>query len=145
MVSPVSRQGAPQPNCHAHDGTQLREARRRKERKYRELLASRRARLVVVALEVGGRWSDESATFLRQLAHCKARAYPAILRQSLTQAYLQRWSGFLAAAAFRAFAASLLELPIDEAAAEGFEAPIEDVLREARLVEPPVPSRLPAA
>ena len=47
-------------------------------------------------------------------------------------------------AAHRAFAASLLELPIDEAA-EGFEAPIEEVLREARLAEPPVPSRLPAA
>ena len=100
---------------------------------------------MVVALEVGGHWSEESASFLQQLAHCKARAYPAILRQSPTQAYLHRWSGLLAVAAHRAFAASLLELPIDEAAAEGFEAPIEEVLREARLVETPVPSRLPAA
>ena len=144
MVSPVNRQGVPQPNCQAQDGAQLQEARRRKERKYRELLAGRRARLVVVALEVGGRWSEESASFLQQLAHCKARAFPAILRQSLTQAYLQRWTGLLAVAAHRAFAASLLELPIDEAAADGFEAPMEEVLREARLAEPPVPSRLPA-
>ena len=60
MVSPVDRRGVPQPRAAAQDGAQLVEARRRKERKYQELLASRRARLVVLSLEVGvclGKWS----------------------------------------------------------------------------------------
>ena len=39
--------------------------------------------------------------------------------------------------------ATLLELPVDEAAADGEGASIDEVLREARLCEPPVPSRLP--
>ena len=48
--------------------TALRDARRNKERTYPELLRDRRCRLVVFGIEVGGRWSDEAATFLRLLA-----------------------------------------------------------------------------
>ena len=40
---------------------------------YPELLTSRRCRLVVVAIETGGRWSDEAAELLWQLALAKAR------------------------------------------------------------------------
>ena len=46
-------------------------------------------------------------------------------------------------AAYRALAAMLLELPVDEAAADGDSASIDEVLRESRLCEPPLPSRLP--
>jgi hypothetical protein len=144
LVSPVRRNGSPQPNTAEHDGAQLHEARRRKERKYWELLASRRCRLVVLSLEVGGRWSEEAALFVRLLAKAKARSYPAILRRSLQQAYMHRWTGLLAVAAHRAFASTLLELPVDEAAMDGEEVWMEDVLREARLVVAPTPSRLPA-
>ncbi len=144
LVCPVRRNGAPQPNADRSDGAQLEAARARKERKYRELLASRRSRLVVLALEVGGRWSEEAATFVRLLARAKARAHPRILRRSVQLAYMQRWTGLLAIAAHRAFANTLLELPVDESAVDGEEVWLEDVLREARLSEAPTPSRLPA-
>ena len=48
-------------------------------------------------------------------------------------------------AAQRAFAATLLELPVDEAVIDGEEPFLEDVLHAARLTEAPAPSRLPAA
>ena len=119
-------------------------ARRRKEAKYRELLHSRRCRLVVLAIEVGGRWSEEALDFVRLLAKSKARAYPPILRKSAQLAWANRWTGLLAVAAHRAFACSLLELPIDEACCDGEAPPFEDVLHEARLSVPPAPSRMPA-
>ena len=113
------------------DGLQLRVARERKETKYHELFAS-------------GRWSDEAVRFVRALAKAKARSYPAVLRRSVQLAYTRRWTGLLAVAAQRAFAATLLELPVDEAGCDGDPPPVEAVLREARLVEAPSPSRLPA-
>ena len=51
----------------------------------------------------------------------------------------------LPVAAHRALAGTLLELPVNEAGCNG-EAPwLEDVLHEARLQDPPGPSRLPAS
>ena len=144
LVSPVNRDGAPHPNAADQDGVQLMVARERKERKYRELLDSRRCRLVVVAMEVGGRWSEEAIRFIRCLAKAKARACPAVLRKSAQLAYANRWMGLLAVAAQRAFAATLLELPVEETAADGDAPPLADVLHAARLLEPPAPSRLPA-
>ena len=144
LVSPVRRNGHPQRRAHMDDGAQLRVARGRKEAKYPELLRSRRCRLVVLALEAGGRWSAEASTFVQLLSKSKARAFPPLLRRSVQAAYAQRWSGLLAAAAHRAFARTLLGLPVDEDGVEGEEVWPEEVMREARLLEPPVPSRLPA-
>ena len=87
----------------------LRDAGRNNERTYPELLRDRRCRLVVFGIEVGGRWSDEAATFLRLLAHTKARQTPALLRHSLTNAPIHRWSAMLTHAAMHAFAASFLD------------------------------------
>ena len=60
------------------DGAVLTVARRKKERTYLELIGPHaRARLVVLAGEVGGRWSKETQIFLRLLARAKARStYP---------------------------------------------------------------------
>ena len=59
------------------DGTVLRAARRRKERTYPELTGRfGRARLVVLACEVGGRWSEETNNLLLQLAKAKVRGVP---------------------------------------------------------------------
>ena len=52
-------------------------ARRRKEQTYPEL---RRTRLVVLACEVGRRWSEEAQDFVRSLARAKARCEPPHLR-----------------------------------------------------------------
>ena len=102
-------------SAHSHaanvDGAVLLAARRRKERTYPELVTPRaRARLVVLAGEVGGRWSEETRRFLSLLAKAKARSEPHILRKRVEQAWRLRWGGILACAAARAFAASLLDL-----------------------------------
>ena len=143
LVSPVRRNGQPHPRAASEDGRQLAVARQRKEQKYHELLASRRCRLVVVALEVGGRWSEEALQFVRQLAKAKARAAPALIRASVRAAYLHRWTGSMAVAAQRAFAATLLELPVDDVEGVDGEPPaLGDVLLDGRLLEPPAPSRV---
>ena len=143
LVSPVRRNGTPQPRAGEVDGRQLQVARRRKETKYRELLQARRCHLVVVAVEVGGRWSDEAIKFLQLLAKAKARSQPQILRTAAKAAYFHRWTGIMAVAAQRALAATLLELPVDGAEGVDGDPPfLEDVLSEARLVEPQGPSRL---
>ena len=65
MVSPLHRDGTAKRGTSVRGGAVLQEARRRKERTYPELHgAGGRARLVVLAAEVGGRWSEETAQFL---------------------------------------------------------------------------------
>ena len=76
LVSALTRDGEPQPHTDTTDGAWLQEARRRKERAYPELLQSRRCKLVVLGMEVGGRWSAESVDFVRALAQAKARKAP---------------------------------------------------------------------
>jgi len=143
LVCPVRRNGTPQPGAATTDGTQLRAARARKERKYHELLASRRCRLVVLALEVGGRWSEEAVRFVRLLAKAKARTVPPLMRSAAVAAFFHRWTGIMAVAAQRALAATLLELPVDDAEGVDGDTPaLEEVLGDGRLLEAPLPSRL---
>ena len=123
LVSPLHRSGAPRPRAAAEAGVALRAARQRKESTYPKLLAARRCRLVVLALEVGGRWSPEAARFVRLLARAKARSAPAPLRAAVRQAWGPRWASLLAFAAQRALAASLLELPLGDAAGPDGPAP----------------------
>ena len=86
------------------------QARRWKEQTYLELWGAHgRARLVVLACEVGSRWSSETQAFLQQLAKAKTRHVPPALRTSARLAWLWRWSSILACASARAFALSLLE------------------------------------
>ena len=62
LVSPLRRDGSARFRVANQDGAVLMEARRRKERTYPELSGEGgRARLVVLAAEVGGRWSEETA------------------------------------------------------------------------------------
>lgn len=65
-------------------------------------------------MEVGGRFSHESARFLRLLATARARSVPALLRSSAAAAFVSRWSALLTSAA-KSFAASLL---LEETAAD---------------------------
>ena len=74
-----------------------------------------RCRLVVLAMEVGGRWSPEAATFLRLLVQTKARETPAPLRHTVVASLIARWSAILTHAVMQAFAASLLNQSADNA------------------------------
>ena len=92
MVSPLRGDGSPHRGVAERDGVVLVAARRRKERTYPELMALRsRAKLVVLAMEVGGRWSPEALTFIRLLARAKARHEPNLMRERVEQAWRMRW------------------------------------------------------
>ena len=108
MVTPLKRDGTPQPGSVDVDGAALGCARRRKERVYAELTGRHgRARLVVLPCERGGRWSLETQCFLRQ---AKTRHEPPPLRTSARLAWLLRWSTMLACSGARALALSLVEV-----------------------------------
>ena len=110
LVSAVRSDGPPRRGCAGHDDAALVQARRLKQRTYPELSGDHgRARLVVLAAEVGGRWSEEARAFVRQLATAKARSVPRILVGRARQAWQHRWSSMLACASARAFALSLLD------------------------------------
>ena len=70
------------------DGVALTEARKAKERVCPEFVGlGARARLNVLALEVGGRWSAEATDFVSQLAKAKARSEPLLVRQRMEQVW----------------------------------------------------------
>ena len=100
MVSPLHRDGTARRGVALCGEKVLREARRRKERTYPELSgAGGRARLVVFAATVGGRWSQETAQFLRGLAHFKSEGAPELLQIGLVASVaepsrVQRRKGF---------------------------------------------------
>ena len=102
-----------------------------------------RCRLVVLGIETGGWWCPEAATFFRLLARCRARSAPPPLQSACISAYVLRWSALLAFAAARAFATSLLSLPLSGAANVDGDPPLlSDLLAEASA-PPPLASRMP--
>ena len=111
LVSAVKGNGSPQPGAADRDGAALVSAHRRKMRTYPELVGpGARAPLVVLALEVGGRWSLEASNFVKLLAKARARSEPLVVQRRMEQARRLRWSAILACAAARSFAASLIGL-----------------------------------
>ena len=81
MVSPVRADGLPREGAAARDGGSH-HSRQRKERTYLELSGHQhRCRLVVLATEVGGRWSLETRDFLRALAVDRARLNHSCTRE----------------------------------------------------------------
>ena len=109
LVSALRRDGTARPGAVTRAGVALAAARRKKERTYPELTGEGgRARLVVLAAEVGSRWSVETAQFLVALSNAKAESVPELLRGRVAAAWLRRWSTMLACSAAKAFAQSLL-------------------------------------
>ena len=145
LVSPLRRDGTARRHAEVTPGAALRAAQRRKRRYvYPELIRSQRCRLLVFGVEVGGRWSDKAVEFLRKLARARAREAPRQLQSSVAYALLYRWSGLVAVAALRPFAASLLELPLSGVSnMDGESPPFSDLCADARWTSPPQVSRLP--
>ena len=86
LVSALRRDGTAREGAANRNGVAIRPAHRRKERTYPEFAgAGGRARLVISVGEVGGRWSPETANFLRALAVGKARNVPDILQAPLVE------------------------------------------------------------
>ena len=111
LVGALHADGSARPRAANEDGAALVAARRRKERTYPELVRpGSRARLVVLAGEIGGRWSSETRTFLSQLAEAHSREEIPLMQRRVEQAWRLRWGSMLACASARAVASSLLEL-----------------------------------
>ena len=69
LVCALHRDGVPRRAAAERDGVALQLARRKKESTYPEFFGPRRrAHLVVVAIEVGGQWSEETRRLLNALA-----------------------------------------------------------------------------
>ena len=129
MVSPLHRDGRARRGAVAHDGAALRQARTR--RTYPELAGEGgRARLVVLAAEVGGRWSEETAEFLSSLSWAKVRELPEDLQRDGRKSWLRRWKKLLGCTAAKAFAMSLLDLA--PSGSDGAIPSVHEVICEAR-------------
>ena len=62
----LTAEGLPHPGAATRDGAVAERARQDKEDTYPELVGSSRCKLVVVAVETGGRWSAEAADFVKK-------------------------------------------------------------------------------
>ena len=83
MVSPVRSDGTARRQCAATSREQFwTKPGGGRSALTRAGSASRRARLVVLGCEVGGRWSEETRQFLTGLVAAKARSEPEIMRKS---------------------------------------------------------------
>ena len=126
-------QGQAHPRADVQPGSAVDAAARRKRNNtYPELGHARRCCLVVVGMEVGGKFSTEVVQFLRLPARHRAAAVPRLLHPAAITAWVARWSGLLAVAAQRAFAASLLELPPAADLGDGPGPELHELLAEAR-------------
>ena len=143
LVSPLHRDGRAHAGAADEDGVVLKRARSRKERRYPELLQGGAATLVVLAFEVGGRWSKESWDFLRRLVKLRVRRAPPLLRKAAGQGWHRRWTCLLSVTAQRALASTLLDpgapLPLGPAGED--EPALAEVLQQAGAEASP--SRLP--
>ena len=116
--------GAPATNAARVDGAGFTQARRDKELKCHELVECARCLLVVVAIETGGRWSQEAVTFLDSLASaCSCEALPLMQRSSFL-AWRKRWTRMLAVSCCRTFATSLTSF---SEALDGVDGPTPDL------------------
>ena len=131
LVCPLTREGRARPRCANVSGAAIAAARRRKERRYPELSGDNaRARLIVLAAEVGGRFSAETSQFLRGMASAKVRGLPQVLQGRAHAGWVRRWSAMLGCTAARAFAVSLLDrVP---AGVDGPEPSVHEVMRDGR-------------
>jgi len=133
LVCPIQRDGCPRPGADTEPGLALAQAEERKSRTYPEFGQQGRCKLVVLALEVGGRWSTATQTFLRALARGRALASPSHSRAALAHALQRRWGQMLTVAANTAFSSSLLELPATAVPSAGaLTPPLADVVADAR-------------
>ena len=123
----LTADGRPQPGAAAVDGAVCSRAREDKERKYPELLRDDRCRLVVLALETGGRWSEEAVQFVESLAVSRAREVPPTLQHSAALAWRRRWTRMLSVSCARSLACSLVVPPKVPHALAGADGPPPDL------------------
>ena len=80
--SAVTSVGALRTTAATVNGAALTQVRLDKEAKNAGLVRNERCRLVVVALETGGRWGTEALDIVADMASSRARDAPPVLRRS---------------------------------------------------------------
>ena len=108
-------------------------ARRRKERRYPELVGPGARSRLVVLVEVGGRWSAETSGFVGALARAESRCAVPLMRKRAEWSWRLRWGSILSCAAARAVAASLLEVPRASNGADGEVPHLHEVERDLHV------------
>ena len=79
-----------------------------KRRKYADVIASTQAAFLVLGCEVYGRWSDDAASIIQELAALKARQAPPLLLGAARYAWSNRWWALVGVGVQRAVAEALL-------------------------------------
>ena len=108
LRSPLKGNGEPHPRAATEDSKVFERAAKDKEDKYLDVHASSLAELVVLACEVGGRFSEQATDWVRYLAKEKARKQHPLLKRSVELAWSDRWWALLGVTTQDALAASLL-------------------------------------
>ena len=80
-----------------------------KARTYPELAGSTFVRLVTVACETEGRWSEACIDMLRSLATARSRSAPTVTRHSARAYWHRRWRTLLSVAQQDSLAATLID------------------------------------
>ena len=145
QVSVLAADGTPHSKCAVEAGAAFEIAENRKTNTYREAAeAAGQVKLVTLACEVGGRWSESCIKWVEQLAKYKASGQPLHLRRATEYAYYKRWWSLLSVAAQRAVALSLIEVDCEAIKPlADLEPRIGDVLADACYDLGPVVSRMP--
>ena len=134
LRSSISSSGLPQGRAASEDGQTCIAAVRDKDSKYPELVAGGRCKLVVFALEVGGRFGKEALELLDQLAWAKSRSASPLTRSAALLAWRRRWIRMIAISAGVAWARSVTAPTetVPDGPCDGHEPPQDSVLSDAR-------------
>jgi len=140
LVSPVKANGIPRPRAAHEPGIAIANIEDVKATTYPELVSSTQCKFLVLAGEVGGRWSATTCRLLRDLAAAKSQNAAPRLRKSAAFAWENRWWSMISVATQNALAATLVDdAPHMLHAWEGTAPPLGILLHG----EAPAESRLP--
>ena len=143
LVSPLTGAAQPRRRSGQYAGATLHTSRQNKERTYPELAGSNRCRLVVLAMEVGGRWSPEAAIFPPAARPNESPGNPRTFAAHLGGFTHRTMVSYFTHAAMQAFAASLLNQSADSAlSGDGVLSPPGRLVTQAPST-PTAPSRIP--
>ena len=108
MVSPLHADGSPWPHAAVTNGVAIARAEKSKATTYPELVESDRLRLLTLACEVGGRWSQTCLDTVKALAQARSRQAAPLLRSAAARGWAARWWALLSVAAQDCLASTLL-------------------------------------
>ena len=92
LRSALTCEGAAHARADEHNGAVLADAKQEKYNIYPELVSNPRCRLVVVGVETGGQFSEDTSELLAQLAQARAQAATQALASSSAMGFEQHWA-----------------------------------------------------